>query len=80
MTGTDGPRPLARPSTLNTASPALEQAQPAPQPLPAGNAQSIQVGSDAIGSALKAYFSDLVAEPMPDRFLELLSSLEKKQR
>lgn len=39
---------------------------------------SIKVGTDAIGLALKAYFDGLVSEPVPDRFMELLSRLEDK--
>ncbi len=34
----------------------------------------------AIGQALKAHYSDLVSAPLPDRFLELLSSLEAREK
>ncbi len=35
---------------------------------------------DAIGRALKAHYDDLVSEPVPDRFLDLLADLEKEER
>ncbi len=33
-----------------------------------------------IGQALQAHYDDLVAAPMPDRFLALLAELEAKER
>jgi Anti-sigma factor NepR len=35
--------------------------------------------SEHIGKELRAMFDDVVAEPVPDRFRELLDQLEKKQ-
>lgn len=35
---------------------------------------------EAIGKSLKAHYDDLVKLPIPDRFLELLSLLEAKER
>ena len=35
---------------------------------------------DAIGRALKAHYDDLVSEPVPDRFLDLLADLEQEER
>ncbi|MGO9421100.1 NepR family anti-sigma factor [Roseiarcus sp.] len=35
---------------------------------------------DAIGRALKAHYDDLVKAPLPERFLDLLDSLEIEER
>jgi hypothetical protein len=35
--------------------------------------------SEHIGRELRSMFDDVVAEPVPDRFRELLEALEKKQ-
>ena len=35
---------------------------------------------DAIGRALKAHYDDLVKEPLPERFLDLLSDLEGEEQ
>ena len=35
---------------------------------------------EAIGRALKAHYDDLVDAPLPDKFLELLTRLEEKER
>ena len=35
--------------------------------------------SEHIGRELRSMFDGVVAEPVPDRFLELLEALEKKQ-
>ncbi|MBY0613091.1 MAG: hypothetical protein K2P80_12995 [Beijerinckiaceae bacterium] len=42
--------------------------------------ESAKLGGDAIGRALQAHFRDLAAEPIPDRFLDLLASLESKEK
>ena len=42
--------------------------------------ESAKLGGDAIGRALQAHFRELAAEPIPDRFLELLASLENKEK
>jgi hypothetical protein len=34
---------------------------------------------DVIGKSLKAHFDDILAAPMPDRFLVLLAELETKE-
>ncbi len=34
----------------------------------------------AIGQALQAHYDDLVAAPMPDRFLVLLAELEAREK
>ena len=44
----------------------------------AAKAEARKAGADAIGEALKAYFDDLSSEPVPDRFIDLLASLENK--
>ena len=63
--------------TLSTTSPS-EPEQKAARQQPLVTRDSIKVGSDAVGEALKAYFDGIVSEPIPDRFLDLLSSLETK--
>lgn len=48
----------------------------------AGPNASSRAGGDieqAIGTRLKAIFDDVVNEPVPDRFLELLARLEKPE-
>lgn len=35
---------------------------------------------DVIGQSLRAHFDDIVAAPMPDRFLVLLAELDNKER
>jgi hypothetical protein len=35
---------------------------------------------EAIGRALKAHYDDLIHAPLPDKFVELLSRLEAKER
>ncbi len=35
--------------------------------------------NEHIGKELRAMFDDVVAEPVPDRFRQLLDALEKKQ-
>lgn len=35
---------------------------------------------DIIGRSLKAHFDDIIAAPMPDRFLMLLAELEAKEQ
>lgn len=35
---------------------------------------------ELIGRSLKAHYDDIVASPMPDRFLVLLSELEAKEQ
>ena len=35
---------------------------------------------DAIGRALKAHYDELVHAPLPDRFVQLLHSLETEER
>jgi hypothetical protein len=35
---------------------------------------------DALGRALTAHYEDVVKAPLPDRFLDLLDDLEKKER
>lgn len=35
---------------------------------------------DVIGKSLQAHFDDILAAPMPDRFLVLLSELESKEQ
>jgi hypothetical protein len=35
---------------------------------------------DALGRALTAHYEDVVRAPLPDRFLDLLDDLEKKER
>lgn len=35
---------------------------------------------DVIGKSLKAHFDDILAAPMPDRFLVLLSELESREQ
>jgi hypothetical protein len=47
--------------------------------------QEVQVTLDpsvvnAIGNALLAHYRDLTDEPLPDRFLVMLSELEAKER
>lgn len=34
---------------------------------------------DILGRSLKAHYDDIVAAPMPDRFLSLLAELEAKE-
>ncbi len=36
--------------------------------------------AQTIGQALQAHYDDLVAAPMPDRFLALLAELEAKEK
>ena len=45
--------------------------------------RSGQVGDDVqahIGDRLKALYDDVLSEPVPDRFLDLLSQLERRER
>ena len=35
---------------------------------------------DILGRSLKAHYDDIVAAPMPDRFLVLLAQLEAKEK
>ena len=35
---------------------------------------------DLIGRSLKAHFDDIIAAPMPDKFLLLLAELEAKEK
>jgi Anti-sigma factor NepR len=35
---------------------------------------------DALGRALSAHYDDVVRAPLPDRFLDLLEELDKKER
>jgi hypothetical protein len=44
---------------------------------PAAAEKAAQV-SEHIGKELRAMFDDVVAEPVPDRFRQLLDELEKK--
>lgn len=43
-----------------------------------GRDKAIQV-SEHIGRELRAMFDGVVAEPVPEKFLELLEELERKQ-
>ena len=36
--------------------------------------------SDVIGQRLKTYYDELAAQPVPDRFLDLLDQLESTSR
>lgn len=55
--------------------PASGQGGDAPQK--PGAARSL-AAPDMLGDALKAYYDTVVAEPIPERFLELLKALEDK--
>jgi hypothetical protein len=35
---------------------------------------------DALGRALSAHYEDVVRAPLPDRFLDLLEELDRKER
>lgn len=65
--------------TCQTVPPGADDADDMPgrrDPAPALDA-AIQ---DAIGKALHAYCADIVAAPIPDKFLALLAQLEAKER
>ena len=64
---------LSKPSSKTALSDAANTAERQQSSI---TSDSIKVGSDAVGEALKAYFDGIVSEPVPDRFLDLLSSLE----
>jgi hypothetical protein len=51
---------------------------PAPKD-PAHVARAAEIG-EMIGRELKAMFDDVVAEPVPEEFRELLEELERKAR
>jgi hypothetical protein len=44
-----------------------------------GKADKATQLNEHIGKELRAMFDDVVAEPVPDRFRQLLDALEKKQ-
>lgn len=45
--------------------------------VPGARGQGAELGnSSAIGRRLKAYYDDVAAEPVPDRFLSLLDALD----
>jgi hypothetical protein len=47
-----------------------------PSPPKAQNGRSVDFG-DVIGKELQSLYDDVVAQPVPDRFLSLLNQLEK---
>jgi len=57
-----------------------EQTKPdEPVEAPAGNAPTEQV-PDWLGTRLKRMFTDVMDEPVPDEFKQLLKQLEDKER
>ena len=47
---------------------------------PNGEAEIDSRIQELIGRSLKAHYDDIVASPMPDRFLVLLTELETKEK
>lgn len=53
--------------------------QPASQPKPSAKAADAAALNTHIGRELRAMFDDVVAQPVPEKFQELLEELERKQ-
>jgi len=56
--------------------------EPAPQPpmSPAAGAQRLEPDVQAhLGRQLRAVYDEMASEPVPDRFIQLLEALERKQ-
>jgi hypothetical protein len=49
------------------------------EPKEAGKSDKASPVHEHIGKQLRAMFDDVVGEPVPDRFRDLLDALEKKQ-
>lgn len=57
-------------------APARRETQAAQTPPKAQNGRAVDFG-DVIGKELQSLYDDVVAQPVPDRFLSLLNQLEK---
>jgi hypothetical protein len=68
-------------STLMTKPTSKQDKAPQVPPKPGASKDSDKAAklSEHIGRELRSMFDGVVAEPVPDRFLELLEALEKKQ-
>jgi hypothetical protein len=68
-------------STLMTKPTSKQDKAPQVPPKPGVSKDSDKAAklSEHIGRELRSMFDGVVAEPVPDRFLELLEALEKKQ-